>query len=279
MLESDKNKVSLNISQIEEISKKNSSIFVKYTNKRLNFQKKIGFLVLIPFGYSIIFIFKIIMKYKIININEIRSQFKEIIKDKKPLIICANHLTFIDSCLIIWALASNLWYQSNYKYFSWNLPAGDFFGKKYYYRIIAFLSKCIFIHRDATSTHHNEILSICQNLLTNGEIVTIFPEGKRSRSGKFDISKLTYGVGKIIQNVPDCRVLCIYIRGDKQETYSNYPLRNSHFHMSMKIFKPDSEMLGREGCSKVVNAIGKIIKDQEDEYFKLRRAGIVQDLK
>ena len=215
------------------------------------------------------------MGYKIENIKSIRNQFKSIIKNKKPLVICANHLTFIDSCLIIWALAPNYWYQFNYKYFSWNLPAGDFFGKKWYYRVIAFLAKCIFIHRDASASHHNEILNICKNLLLKGEIITIFPEGKRSRTGRFEETQMTYGVGKIIQNIPNCRVLCIYVRGDKQETYSNYPLKNSSFYISMNLVTPKTELSGREGCSEIVHQIASVIKTQENDYFFERKAGVI----
>ena len=276
MLDQENAKITSEVIGIKEKKKNKSSIFVNYTNQRLLFQRTFSFLVLIPFCYTIIFIFKFIMGYKIENIKSIRNQFKSIIKNKKPLVICANHLTFIDSCLIIWALAPNYWYQFNYKYFSWNLPAGDFFGKKWYYRVIAFLAKCIFIHRDASASHHNEILNICKNLLLKGEIITIFPEGKRSRTGRFEETQMTYGVGKIIQNIPNCRVLCIYVRGDKQETYSNYPLKNSSFYISMNLVTPKTELSGREGCSEIVHQIASVIKTQENDYFFERKAGVIE---
>ena len=161
--------------QLEKKFNEKTKGIIKYSCNRINLQRIVGFVTLVPFCYAIIFIFKFVKHYKIENIKEIRSQFQEIIKDKRPLIICSNHLTFIDSCIIIWALAPNYWYQFNYRYFTWNLPAGDFFGKKLRYRMVAFLSKCIFIHRDASAHHHNEILNICQNLLLKGEFVTIFP--------------------------------------------------------------------------------------------------------
>jgi 1-acyl-sn-glycerol-3-phosphate acyltransferase len=248
-----------------------TSIFAKYTKKRLAIQKFISFIVLIPFFYSLIFIFKYILKYKIENVKFIRHKFKKLVKQKKPLIICPNHLTFIDSCLIIWALATPTWYIFNFRYFSWNLPAGDFFGKKLRYRIIAFIAKCIFIHRDADSSHHNEILNICQNLLSKGEILTIFPEGKRSRTGKFESKKLTYGVGKILQGVPDCNVLCIYLRGDKQEIYSNYPSRSSRFYMNMELISPKTSLQGREGYADLIQQISSVIKEQENQYFSLKK--------
>lgn len=271
----DKKSIQSSLGDLEKKINKKTKIFVKYNYSRINLQRRIGFITLLPFSYLIIFIFKFIMGYKIGNIKLIRKQFKEILKENKPLIICANHLTFIDSCIIIWAFAPNYWYQFNYKYFSWNLPAGDFFGKKFRYRIIAFLSKCIFIHRDATSDHHNEILNICKELLLKGEIVTIFPEGKRSRSGIFDITKLTYGVGKIIKSVPECRVLCVYLRGDKQETFSNYPPRNSLFYMKLSCITPKTNLESRAAYGQIVSQIAQNLKKQEEEYFLTRSGGII----
>ncbi|KAB8029086.1 lysophospholipid acyltransferase family protein [Fluviispira multicolorata] len=262
--------------EVIRLKNSNASIFVKYTVERLKLQRVINTLVLLPFCGGIILIFKYILRYKIQDIKIIRKQFKEIIKNNNPIIICSNHLTFIDSCLIIWALASIFWYQFHFKFFSWNLPAGDFFGKKKRYRLIALLCKCIFIHRDASPNHHNEILDICKKILKKGEVVTIFPEGKRSRTGYFDPNQLTYGVGKIIQNVPNCRVLCVYIRGDKQETFSNYPVKNSTFYMKMNVITPTTELFGKEGCSEIVNQIAQTIKKQEEEYFSSHNSGVIK---
>ena len=273
---SNRNSIQSSLAHLEKKLNEKTKGFIKYSCNRINLQRIIGFITLIPFCYGIIFIFKYVMGYKIEDVKNIRAQFQEILKDKNPLIICANHLTFVDSCLVIWALAPNYWYQFNYKHFSWNLPAGDFFGKKLRYRVIAFLSKCIFIHRDASPIHHNEILDICKDLLLKGEIVTIFPEGKRSRSGIFDPTKLTYGVGKIIQAVPNCRVLCVYVRGDKQETFSNYPLKNSSFYMKLKCITPKTNLQGREANGQIVNQIAQTIKTQEEEYFTNYAGGIIQ---
>lgn len=270
------NSTESSIYRLEKKLNEKTKIFVKYSCNRINLQRAMGFITLIPFCYGIISIFKYVMRYKIENKKEIRRQFKEILTENTPLVICSNHLTFIDSCLIIWALAPNYWYQFNYKNFSWNLPAGDFFGKKRRYRFVAFLSKCIFIHRDASANHHNEILNICKQLLLKKEIITIFPEGKRSRSGIFDPTKITYGVGKIIQAVPNCRVLCIYVRGDKQETFSNYPLKNSTFSMQLNCITPTTTKTGREGVTEIVQQIAKTIKAQEENYFLQHSGGLIK---
>ena len=241
--------------------------YIRYSKNRVFFLKWFGLIFGIPYSCIVVFIFRFILNYKIPEMKKIRQEFQKIIQNKDPLIICANHLTFIDSGIIIWALASNWWYLFNYNYYSWNLPAGDFFGKKFRYRMIAHLIKGIFIYRDGSKEHHDEILNLSKNLVKNGEVLTIFPEGKRSRSGFFDPQKMSYGVGKIIQGVPNCRVLCMYVRSDKQTIFSNYPARNSIFSISMNLISPTTKFMGREGCAEIVEQIAHEIKNQENDYL------------
>lgn len=243
------------------------SQYVLCTKRRIMLLKSLGYVFGMPYSFALGFIFRFVMNYRIPNMRQIRSQFREIIKSKEPIVICCNHLTFIDSGIIIWALASNFWYLFHYNYFSWNLPAGDFFGKKFHYRLIANIVKGIFIYRDGPKEHHDDVLNAVKNLVKSGEIVTIFPEGKRSRVGYFDPEKMTYGVAKILKDVPDCRVLCMYVRSNKQKQFSNYPPRNSVFHVSMKVIKPTTSLEGREGSAHLMRQVAQEIKSQENEYF------------
>jgi 1-acyl-sn-glycerol-3-phosphate acyltransferase len=101
--------------------------------EKLRFQSIVCRVLLLPVCGSIAGLFRFMQGYRIENMAEIRREFKKIWAEKertgKPLVICANHLTFIDSALMIWALASNFWYLFNYRAFMWNVPAGDFFKK------------------------------------------------------------------------------------------------------------------------------------------------------
>ena len=232
-------------------------------------QRVIGWATLIPFCGLLCFIIRFVARYRIDRLPEIRRQYRELLRlhPDEPLVICANHLTFIDSALIIWALGSNFWYARNYRHFSWNLPAGDIFKKKFTFRLVAYLSKCIFIHRDGTKEHRDAVLELCQDLLARGEVVTIFPEGKRSRSGRFEPEKLTYGVGKIISRMDRCNVLCVYLRAENQRTYANYPKTGSRFHFEMKLISPSSRRGGREAYAEIVGQIGSTIRGMEDTYF------------
>ena len=88
--------------------------------EKTRFQANLCRVLLLPVGGLLVAMMKYVRGYRIENMAEIRRQFKEIWIEKErgqyPLVICSNHLTFIDSALIIWALASNFWYLFNYRH-------------------------------------------------------------------------------------------------------------------------------------------------------------------
>lgn len=245
--------------------------------QKVRLQSLICRAVLIPFGGFLILMMKVWRRYEIENISECRARFKEIWKEKQrtksPLIICSNHLTFIDSALIIWALASNPWYLFHYRAFVWNLPAGDFFKKHLHYHLTLYLMKCIFLDRKGTSAHKNRILNLCRHLLEQGDTVLIFPEGERSRTGRFENERLRFGVGKIASSLPEAQVLCLYLRARGQETFSNYPAKRSRFKLKMKLISPSVQDLpSRKLASiEIVKEIGATIKTMENEFFSETR--------
>lgn len=240
--------------------------------EQARFQSLVCRILLLPFGGILILLMKYFRGYSIENTFAIRRQFKEIWLEKErarqPLIICANHLTFIDSALIIWALASNFWYVENYRAFAWNLPAGDFFKQKLHYHLSLYLTKCIFLDRKGTAAHKNAVLNLCRYLLEKGSVVLIFPEGQRSRTGIFENERLRFGVGKIITSLENAKVLCVYLRCEKQKTFSNYPPKNSLFKLKMKLIEPNAGDLSKKQASiEIVKQIGATIKALEDEFF------------
>lgn len=239
---------------------------------RVWIQNAICWALLLPLGGLLVLLLKYFRGYEIENMSAIRREFKTVWSENNgPLVICANHLTFIDSALIIWALAANSWYWRNYRAFAWNLPAGEVFKKKLRYHLTLYLTKCIFLHRDGSAKHKNAVLNLCRYLLLRGQVVLIFPEGQRSRSGFFEEKKLRFGVGKIASSLTACRVLCVYLRGDKQETFSNYPPRGSRFKLKLRVITPTSNETSRKQVSvEVVRQIGAVIKQLENEYFDER---------
>jgi hypothetical protein len=106
-------------------------------------------------------------------------------------------------------------------------------------------------------------------LLEKGNVVLIFPEGQRSRTGVFDNERLRFGAGKIVTSLENAQVLCVYLRGDKQEGFSNYPPKNSRFKLKMKLIKPAvSGKISKKSASiQVIKEIGATIREMENEYF------------
>ncbi len=220
-----------------------------------------------PLYFLCTFTMRYVAGFRIANIQEIRKRYCEIAKTPGPLIICSNHLTFIDSMILIWAFGGNFWYFFNFSRFSWNLPAGDFFKKKWHYRLLASIAKCIFIHRDGPKEHKNTVVGMCRTLLEAGETITFFPEGRRSRTGRFEADRLTFGVGKLVSMIGPCPVLCVYLRSDKQTSYSSYPAKNSTFHVAMELLHCAATEPGQEGYQNVISKVRTSIMRMEDQYF------------
>ena len=248
--------------------------------EKTRFQANLCRLLLLPVGGLLVAVMKYVRGYRIENMAAIRHEFKQIWQEKErggwPLVICANHLTFIDSALIIWALASNYWYFFNYGAFTWNVPAGDFFKKKLHYRAILYLTKCIFIYRKGSPAHKNAVLNLCRYLLAKGNIVLIFPEGQRSREGKFDVDRLRFGTGKILTSLENARVLCVYLRSPSQKAFSNYPAKGSCFSMNMKLIQPKIDGPSKKQASiAAVKEIGAVIHGMENEFFAADSRGSI----
>lgn len=235
----------------------------------VRWQRRVDWILMVPFYSAFALGMRWLGKYTVPDRERLRAEFRQIVQDHPRLLICANHLTFIDSAILVWALGSPGWYLRNFSKFSWNLPAGDFFKKKLIFRVVAFLAKCIFIHRDGSREHKTTVLEVCRDLVAKGEVVTVFPEGKRSRSGRFDLALLTHGVGRIVNDLDgDCSVLCAYVRSHLQDKFSDYPPIGSRFYIEMEVIRPGSARAPAD----ITHRIGATIKRMEDAYFARRGA-------
>ena len=217
-------------------------------------------------GSTIVLIFIFCSRYKVTNLKEVRKFYTALRKNSsKPLIICSNHLTLIDSIIIEWALASTWHYIFHFKDLPWNLPATETVEANLNRRIVAYFGKCILINRKGDKRHHNFVLDQALKFLKNREPLLIFPEGTRSRTGKIDIKNMKYGVGKIIQQLlPDCDVLAVYVKNHKYKKFSNYPPRHSHFTVHTHLFQPGTNHKGLRGQKELTAQIMKKLKSFED---------------
>jgi hypothetical protein len=234
-----------------------------------NFLGRITILITAP----VYFLIALIFFYRVRNLKEIRRQCAvEFSRHDGSWIICANHLTMIDSFIVDYAFFSLGQYIINYRKLPWNLPEGRNFQSNIFLRVLCYLSKCIPIHRGGSREKMKKNLDKCIYLLRRGDNIMIFPEGRRSRTGRVNKEDFSYGVGRFVKNVENCRVMCMYLRGDKQDNYSVIPAWGEKFSVQMEVFTPEhvegSDLrVQREYATQIINRLAQM----EEKYFVLRR--------
>lgn len=218
------------------------------------------------------FFLRVVMRYRIRNAREHRHRFRSMVEDDdRPLLICANHLTMIDSFLVAWALGGSWWYLFHYSRMPWNLPERDNFASSVVSRWAAWVAKCIPVTRGGSREGISRVMSRLRHVLSRGETALVFPEGGRSRTGRVEPDSATYGVGRILNAIPECRILCVYMRGDRQETWSTVPSRGNSFYVDFELFEPESEHSGLRRARDVSRQIVRNLHRMETEYLAHRK--------
>jgi hypothetical protein len=207
--------------------------------------------------------------YRVRNLRQFRIDVRNLLRvHEGPWLVCANHLTLIDSVVLAYAMIPGYRYFTHYRLLPWNVPEQMNFNSNIFVALACFLTKCIPIIRGGNRDAVKSTMEKCKYLLNKGENLMIFPEGTRSRTGRVNTSDYPYGVGRFICNIPDCRVMCIYLRGDGQKTYSSFPKFGETFKVAVAEIQPKTELKGlraqRECSKQVVEHISKM----EDAYFE-----------
>jgi 1-acyl-sn-glycerol-3-phosphate acyltransferase len=234
-----------------------------------NFIGRIAILILAP----LYFLASRIFFYRVRDLKEIRRHCAaEFARHKGGWIVCSNHLTMIDSFILSYAMFSLSNHIIHYKKLPWNLPEWNNYKDNIILTILCYLSKCIPINRGGSREKMKAAMDKCVYLLNSGETIMIFPEGKRSRTGRVDKEGFSYGVGRFIKNAENCKVMCMYLRGDKQASYSVIPSWGEKFSIDIEIFTPQpaqgSELrVQREYATQIIDRLVKM----EENYFALRR--------
>jgi 1-acyl-sn-glycerol-3-phosphate acyltransferase len=207
-------------------------------------------------------------RYRIQELRRVREEFMaQTGKERGPLLICANHLTLIDSLVIQWALASSWHFAWRRDVFAWNLPDRQNLATFWWWRVLGYLGKCIPVIRKGTPEQARQTLDKVTWLLARGQSVMVFPEGGRSRVGRVDRENVTYGVGQILQAVPGTRVLCVFLRGRRQEAFSDYPARGETFVVRLKRIAPSTVLAGMRGARDLAVQIVGQLSEMESHYF------------
>jgi len=211
-------------------------------------------------------------RYQVENVDSVRAQYQALrAQSDGPMLICANHLTLIDSLIIAWSLGTGVYWLKHPDELPWNTPERTNFGRTWYHRLAIFLAKCIPITRGGTREDVGGVLERVRYLLGNRETALIFPEAGRSRSGRIEESSAAWGVGRIVGAIPGCRVLCVYMRGDHQDSWGDFPARNERIRVSLTCIEPKSESRGVRRSRDISQQIIRQLTCMEEDYFDARK--------
>ena len=222
-----------------------------------------------PFVYLLVRLFG----YRVREVKRIRRECARLFKEHRgPWIICANHLTNIDSVILEYAMAPMSTYMINFQRLPWNLPERANFQRSLFSTFMCYVTKCIPVSRGGDREEMKRVLEKCSYVLRRHQPLLIFPEGGRSRTGKVDVQGFSYGVGRFIGSEDGCRVLCFYLRGDHQENYSLIPRLGERFTMLVDVLVPQkTELTGLRAQRHYAEQIIKRLAQMEESYFTARR--------
>lgn len=207
-------------------------------------QKRISHLLFLPISLVLTFYYKFFLRYKFDQekVKALRREYQKIVQkneqsidSKRPILLCSNHLTLIDSLILVYLLNSPLGYILNFKSFPWSLPEKRNFYHKISWKIFCYLGKSIPVIRGGGFKKNKKSQDKINYLLRKGETISIFPEGKRSRSGRVDRSDFSYAAGELITKSPTPPlILCLYLRGEKGGGFGKYPPKGESFYFELE---------------------------------------------
>lgn len=204
------------------------------------------------------------MDWRIENARATRERYRRLrAESRAPLLVCANHLTLVDSFLVAWALGSPLFYLRHYAALPWNVPEERNFAAAWWSRALVYTMKCLPIRRGADRKEAARVLARLAYLIGGGDVGLLFPEGGRSRSGRVEADAAAYGVGRLVKALPGCRVLCVYLRGAQQATWSDLPVRGERFRVRMETLEPKSDAAGLRGSLEISRQIVALLLELE----------------
>jgi len=132
---------------------------------------------------------------------------------------------------------------------------------------MTYFGKCIHVQRSQGNLKKQNLIQKIDYFKNKKQVISLFPEATRSRSGRVIPEQTSYGAGEIIQRLPNIKVLCLYLRGTNQEKYSDFPRRGTCFRALFKEISPQSDLSGRKMQKDLSLQIIGHLKAMEEEYF------------
>jgi hypothetical protein len=238
----------------------------------LGVQRAVGWVLAPIWVPAVVALMRWGLGWRLEGAEAVRREYRALWKaGEGPVLVCANHLTLIDSALVAWALGSPAWYVTHYAALPWNVPERRNFAASLWPRLLVYLMKCVPVTRGGDRAEVAAVLARLAHLLARGDTVLLFPEGGRSRSGRVEAESVTYGVGRLLGEVPACRVLCVYVRGARQDTFSDLPRRGERFSVRTAMLRPASPWTGLRRARDVSQQIIRTLAQLEQQHFDDRQ--------
>jgi len=208
------------------------------------------------------------LRWRIADAAPLRRAYARLrAESRAPLLICANHLTMLDSFVIGWALGGIGFYLRDFAALPWNTPERVHFADTWWKRALVYLLKCVPISRGSARGEVALVFEKLRFLMLRGDVALVFPEGGRSRSSRVEEANAAYGVGRLVNSLPGCRVLCVYLRGAGQHTWTDWPARGERFRATAQCFEPQSEARGLRASLDVSRQIVRRLAEMERAHF------------
>ena len=203
----------------------------------LRVQRFWGFVNFVWFGPLFVLLLRWLGGYRCPDLVAVRHKLEGILKANpgRPVLICSNHMTMIDSMLLTGFLFGFRSLFTQFKRFPWSIPELQNFGSNPLLRLMCYLGKCVYVERQGSVESRRLSWAKVTWLNHQGDSIYVFPEGGRTRIGRIDRQVAVYGVGQLIQDNPSTLVLCAYLRGYGQQNFSFFPKRGESFFVDVDV--------------------------------------------
>lgn len=240
----------------------------------LQVQRAVSYVGVVMLGPVLLALYHFRYRFSAQELRRLRAEYRALrAAHPGPLLICTNHLTLIDSIIQAIVLAS-LWdYLRHPSALPWNLPEIRNVHGRWGWRVICYLGRCITVQRGASREEARLAQARMRYVLDRGDVISIFPEGKRSRDGRVDDREFSYGVGQLLNEIPDAKVLCVYLRGMRFGAFADFPKAGERFYLALQMLTPQSTSRGLRRVRDLSAQVVARIKAMEGDYFAALEAG------